>query len=98
MKAVFIVYNQAHTEKVEFMLDSLGIRGFTGFKDLVGKGSVSGDPHMGTHTWPEVNSATMTVIPDEQVELLLKGVKELDNINKEVGVRAFVWDVLQQVP
>lgn len=98
MKAVFIVYNQAHTEKVEFMLDSLGIRGFTGFKDLVGKGSETGDPHMGTHTWPEVNSATMTVVPDEQVDLLLKGVQELDNINKEVGVRAFVWDVLQQVP
>jgi nitrogen regulatory protein PII len=98
MKAVFIVYNQAHTEKVEFMLDRLGIRGYTGMKDLIGKGSVSGDPHMGTHTWPELNSAVITVIDDEKVDLLLKGVQELDNINKDVGVRAFVWDVLQQVP
>ncbi|PID93047.1 MAG: hypothetical protein CSA95_08865 [Bacteroidetes bacterium] len=98
MKAVFIVYNQAHTEKVSFMLEQLGIRGFTGWQGLSGKGSVTGVPHMGTHTWPEINSATLVVVPDEQVDSLLEGVKALDEINKEVGIRAFVWDVLQQVP
>ena len=29
MKSVFIVFNQANTERVEYMLDMLGIRGFT---------------------------------------------------------------------
>ena len=32
MKCVFIVYNQANTERVEYMLDELGIRGFTFFE------------------------------------------------------------------
>ena len=29
MKSVFIVFNQAFTTRVEYMLDELGIRGFT---------------------------------------------------------------------
>jgi hypothetical protein len=49
-----------------------------------------------TH-WPEINSAVLTIIPDEKVDGLLESVKKLDNINKEVGVRAFVWDVLKSV-
>ena len=31
MKSVFIIFNQAHTERVEYMLDELGIRGYTFF-------------------------------------------------------------------
>ena len=27
MKAIMIIYNQAHTEKVEYLLDKLGIKG-----------------------------------------------------------------------
>ncbi|HPE87407.1 MAG: hypothetical protein PHU97_10195 [Bacteroidales bacterium] len=98
MKAVFIVYNQAHTEKVDFMLDQLGIRGYSGWNGLFGRGSVSGDPHMGSHTWPELNSAILTVVDDEKVDLLLKSIAEIDKINFEVGIRAFVWEVLQQIP
>jgi hypothetical protein len=29
MKAIFIVFNQANTERVEYMLDRIGIREFT---------------------------------------------------------------------
>ena len=39
MKCVFIVYNQANTERVEYMLDELGIRGFTFFEQVQGRGS-----------------------------------------------------------
>ena len=95
MKAVFIVFNQAHTERVEFMLDRLNIRGYTWWAEVQGKGSELGEPRLGTHTWPEMNSALMTVIREDQVDSLLEAVKKLDNINKEVGVRAFVWDILQ---
>ncbi len=98
MKAVLIIYNQAHTEKVEYMLSHLEIRGFTGWQNLTGRGTTTGDPHMGTHTWPETNSATITIVEDDKVEYILKGVKSLDEINTDVGIRAFVWDVLQQVP
>jgi hypothetical protein len=94
MKAVFIVYNQAQTEKVEYLFDKLNIRGFTRWTDLTGRGSVAGPPHMNTHTWPEQNSARMAVMEDDIVAAVLKGVKKLDEENKDVGIRAFVWDVV----
>ena len=97
MKAVFIVFNQANTERVEYMFDRLGIRGYTWWNDVHGRGSETGEPRMGTHTWPEMNSATLTIIPDEKVDELLDKVKKLDEINQEVGVRAFVWDILKSV-
>lgn len=97
MKSVFIVFNQANTERVEFMLDELGIRGFTFFEQIQGRGTNDGDPRRGTHTWPEMNSAVMTVIPDDKVEELLSAVRKLDHRNLEVGVKAFVWNIEQVV-
>jgi nitrogen regulatory protein PII len=97
MKAVFIVFNQAHTERVEYMFDRLGIRGYTWWTSVHGKGSETGEPRMGTHTWPEMNSAAITIIPDDKVDGLLEKIRKLDDINQEVGIRAFVWDILQTV-
>jgi len=97
MKAVFIVYNQANTERVDYMLDRLGIRGFTTWEQVNGRGSVSGEPRMGTHTWPEMNSATLTIVREEQVEELLSCIKKLDQRNEDIGVRAFVWNIEQTV-
>lgn len=97
MKSVLIVFNQAFTSRVEYMLDELGIRGFTFFEQVQGRGSSDGEPHRGTHTWPEMNSAVITVVQDEKVGELLKTVKKLDSRNKSVGVRAFVWNIEQMV-
>ncbi len=97
MKAVMIIFNQANTERVEYMLNKLEIRGYTWFSDVKGRGSETGEPRMGTHTWPEMNSAALTMIPDEKVDVLLEAVKKLDEVNKEVGVRAFVWNVERTV-
>ncbi len=97
MKAVFIVFNQANTERVEYMFDRLGIRGYTWWNNVMGCGSETGEPRMGTHTWPEMNSAALTIVPDEQVDALLEKVKKMDEINKEVGVRAFVWEITKTV-
>jgi len=94
MKAVFIVYNQAHTEKVEYVLEQLEIRGFTRWDNLTGKGSDTGDPHMNTHTWPEQNCASLTIVNDEKVNDLLDKIRKIDQINRNVGVRAFVWDIV----
>ena len=71
MKAVFIVFNQANTERVEYMLDQLKISGFTFFEQVQGRGTNGGEPRRGSHTWPEMNSAVITVVNDEQVPSLL---------------------------
>ncbi|MBQ0015720.1 MAG: hypothetical protein KBT04_01890 [Bacteroidales bacterium] len=97
MKSVMIVYNQANTERVEYMLDRLEIRGYTFFENVQGRGHIDGDPHHGTHTWPEMNNAIITVIEDEKVASLLESVHKLDLRNTEVGVRAFVWNIEQMV-
>lgn len=97
MKAVFIVFNQANTERIEYMLDQLGIRGFTFFEQVQGRGSVNGEPRRGTHTWPEMNSAVITMVDDDRVDELLKDVHKLDLRNKEIGVRAFVWNIERAV-
>ncbi|WP_088655161.1 PG0541 family transporter-associated protein [Geofilum rhodophaeum] len=95
MKAVFIVFNQANTERVEYMLDYLEIRGYTFFEQVQGRGSKTGEPRRGTHTWPEMNSALITMVEDDKVDTLLKTVHKLDIRNKDIGVRAFVWDIVQ---
>ncbi len=97
MKAVFIAFNQANTERVEYMFDQMSIRGYTWWNDVQGRGTVTGEPRMGTHTWPEMNSATLTIIPDELVQPLLENIRKMDEINKEVGIRAFVWDITQTI-
>ena len=63
MKSVMIIYNQANNERVEYMLDTLGIRGFSQWENVQGRGNVNGDPHRGTHTWPEMNNAILTIVP-----------------------------------
>jgi len=97
MKSILIVFNQANTERVEYMLDVLSIRGFTFWENVQGRGNTNGDPHRGTHTWPELNNAILTVVPDEKVEDLLVAVRKLDKRNEEVGIRAFVWNIEQMV-
>jgi nitrogen regulatory protein PII len=97
MKAVMIIYNHAHSEKVEYVLEKLKIRGYTLWENVQGRGSHTGDPRLGTHTWPEINKSLLTVVEDDLVDSLLEKVKKIDAINEEVGIRAFVWDVLKSV-
>ena len=92
-----IVYNQANTERVEYMLDTLGVRGFTFFENVQGRGTSTGDPRRGSHAWPEMNSAMLCVVDESQVEPLTDAVQKLDLRNKEVGVKAFVWTIDQMV-
>ena len=97
MKSVMIVFNQANTGSVEYMLDVLGIKGFTFFEQVQGRGTNGGEPRRGTHAWPEMNSCVITVVEEEQLPALLESIKKLDLRNEEVGVRAFVWDVIATV-
>jgi hypothetical protein len=37
------------------------------------------------------------MVEDDKVDVVLESVKKLDSINEEVGIRAFVWDILKTV-
>ena len=97
LKSVMIVFNQANTERVEYLLDFLGIKGFTFFEQVQGRGTNGGEPRRGTHAWPEMNSCVITVVEEQQLPALLESIKKLDMRNEEVGVRAFVWDIVATV-
>ncbi len=97
MKAIMIIYNQAHTEKVEYLIDKLGIKGYSLWENVQGRGTNTGVPHLGTHAWPEINKSLLTIIDDELVDIVLDKVKRINNVNDEVGIRAFVWDILKTV-
>lgn len=93
MKAVLISYNQALTERVDYILEQLKITGYTQWPQVNGAGTNGGEPRKGTHTWPEMNSAILTIVEDDIVPLILKYVEKLDHVNQENGIRAFVWNI-----
>ncbi|MFR9649544.1 MAG: PG0541 family transporter-associated protein [Rikenellaceae bacterium] len=95
MKAVFISYNQALTDRVYRMLDTLEVRGFTKWALTEGRGSVDGEPHYGTHAWPSMNASIMAIVEDEKVEPILEAMRQIDSLTKMQGSRAFVWNIEQ---
>jgi nitrogen regulatory protein PII len=97
MKAIMIIYNQAHTERIEYLMDKLGIKGYTLWENVQGRGSNTGVPHLGTHAWPEINKSVLTIVENDIVDDVLVMVSKINSINEEVGIRAFVWDVEKSV-
>jgi nitrogen regulatory protein PII len=95
MKAVFISYNQALSERITDILDINDIRGFTKWALTEGRGSVDGEPHYGSHAWPSMNASVLTIVDDEKVDVILNELRELDKETKMQGSRAFVWNVEQ---
>jgi len=97
MKAIFIAYDQAHQENVMEVLSRMNIKGYTMFEQVMGAGTKTGDPHLGSHAWPTMNSSILTIVPDERVDTLLERLHELDVNNEMLGLRAFVWNVERDI-
>lgn len=97
MKAIFIAYDQAHHEAIVDLLTRSGCRGFTALGNVQGRGSVDGDPHYGSHAWPSLASAILTMVADDRVGPLLEKLHALDIEKPLLGLRAFVWQIEQSV-
>jgi hypothetical protein len=93
MNAVFISYGQSLTSPIEGLLDKLHIRGFTRWTETSGRGSTSGEPHYGTHAWPSTNGSLLAIVADEQTDVLLAGLRKINEQAEEQGLNAFVWAV-----
>ena len=72
MKSVLITFDQAHYVRIIELLDKLSCRGFSYFEQMRGRGSKTGEPHYGSHAWPSMCSAIITVVEDSKVEPLLE--------------------------
>lgn len=94
MKSIFIVFDQGFYQQVlEILYINHHVRGFTSWERVLGRGSKTGEPHYGTHAWPSLNGAILTVVPDEKVKPILEDLKALDATSNVMGIRAFVWNI-----
>jgi len=93
MKAIFISYDQAFHERVLDTLTHLNCRGFTRFENVQGRGSKTGTPHYGSHAWPAMCSAIITIVDDDRVDPVLDALHKIDTQTDRLGLRAFVWNI-----
>ncbi len=93
MTAIFIVFDQALKELVVEALSSNLCRGYTLLPDAAGRGTKTGEPHLGTHAWPSTNSAILCAAEDQRVDKLLEHLHQIDLDNPLLGLRAFTWHI-----
>jgi len=97
MKSILITFDQAHYEAIVTLLEKSNCRGFTSWPQVNGRGSVNGEPHYGTHAWPSMASAIITIVEDHRVDPLLQSLRQMDLASPRLGLRAFVWDIEKQI-
>ena len=93
MKAVFVSYNQAFKDEILDIMLKAGVKGYTNWEEVTGRGSRGGDPHLGDHAWPTLNSAMMAMMEDNIADSCMKRLKALDEANPLMGHRAFSWTI-----
>lgn len=97
MKAILITYNQAYYDEIAKVLNAHGVKGYTEWDEIKGHGSDTGEPHLGTHAWPTLNNAMVSVMDDDCVEGVLADLKSYDEKAPDLGLRAFVWTIDQMI-
>lgn len=97
MQAIFIAYDQAHHEAILDLLEKNSCRGFTSFGEVQGRGSFRGEPHFGTHAWPSLGGAILTIVEDARLRPVLDKLKALDESKPRLGLRAFVWPITETI-
>ena len=93
MKAIFIAYNQAYNQEIVELLEKQGQRGYTVWSEIGGRGSVEGEPHLGSHAWPTMNHALFTMVDDALVPGIMDALRQTDADNRKLGLRAYVLPV-----
>ena len=88
MKSVLITFDQAYYERILQLLNRLNCRGFAYLDKVKGRGSKTGEPHYGTHAWPSMNSAIITVVEESKVDPLLDALRQMDLQTAQLGLRA----------
>lgn len=93
MKSILITFDQAFYERIMALLDRQNCRGFSYLPQVQGRGTKTGEPHYGSHAWPGMCSAILTVVDDAKVDPLLDALHQIDKETEQLGLRAFVWNI-----
>lgn len=97
MKAILITFDQAYYERIIDMLEKSNCRGFTSWQEVKGRGSATGEPHYGSHAWPSLASAIITMVEDSRVDTVLDKLHKMDVETPKLGLRAFVWNIERSI-
>lgn len=97
MKSVLITFDQAHFERILDILEKNNCRGYTSWNEVTGRGSRGGEPHYGSHAWPSMNSAIITMVDDHRVDPLLDALAAIDRESPLLGLRAFAWNIEKSI-
>ena len=93
MKAIFVVYNQAYNQEIVELLEAVGQRGDTVWEEIGGRGSETGEPHLGSHAWPTQNHGLLAVVDNDLAPRIMDRLRETDRDNPKLGLRAYVLPV-----
>lgn len=86
MKAILITFDQAHYGRIIEELEKANCRGFTAWEQVQGRGTVTGEPHYGSHAWPSMASAIISMVEDHRVDAVLARLREIDESRpKQIG-------------
>lgn len=92
MKAVLIVHNEAIDNEVNGLLELSGVRHYTKFTNVLGKGEIS-EPHLNTEVWPETNYGTLVVVDQTRAKAIMDKVREMREKLGVEGIKAFMWEI-----
>lgn len=93
MKAVFISYNQAYHAEILEIMGKCGLKGYTYWNETRGRGSFTGEPHLGDHAWPTLNATLLIMAKDELLPNFKKNLDALDKKSEAMGLRCFTWTI-----
>lgn len=93
MKAIFLACNQALYDEVLQTMEKCGVRGYTGWEEVTGCGMATGEPHLGSHAWPTMNSSLLAMAENDAADKFLAELKRIDDENPKLGLRAFWWEI-----
>jgi nitrogen regulatory protein PII len=92
MKAVLIIHNEAIDRDVDEALNSAGIRCFTKFTNVLGKGEIS-EPRLNTEVWPGINYGTLIVTDQTKGKEIMDKVRQMREKLGSEGLKAFMWEI-----
>lgn len=97
MQAILITFDQAHYQNIIDALERLNCRGFTAWPLVEGRGTRTGEPHLGTHAWPSLASAIITVVEDSRAQAVMEKMEQINADRPKLGLRAFQWPITATV-
>ena len=92
LKMVMISYNSAIEIEVIEILEKSGIKNYTKWTGVHGKGQKSGS-HFGSEIWPGINCVILSATQEENAGRLLASIRQLRTKLGKEGVKAFVWSL-----